>query len=57
MRMEKVVITLEPEEVIEVQRIVLDEDQDGALTFLRKTIERKIKTVTARCDCSSDCCR
>ena len=55
--MEKVVITLEPEEVIEVQRIVLDEDRDGALTFLRKTIERKIKTVTARCDCSSDCCR
>lgn len=55
--MEKVVITLEPEEVIEVQRIVLDEDRDGALTFLRKKIEKKIKAVTTRCDCSSDCCR
>ena len=49
--MEKVVITLEPEEVIEVQRIVLDETPDEALEFLKSRIHKKVEEVLTRPHC------
>ena len=37
-------LTLEPEEVIELERIILDEDAESAYTFLKKNIYRKFLT-------------
>ncbi|MCL6582389.1 MAG: hypothetical protein K6U11_02010 [bacterium] len=36
------VLTLEPEDVIELERIITDEDKEGAYLFLKKCIERKL---------------
>ena len=35
-------LTLEPEELIEMERIITDEDREGAFVFLRKSIYRKL---------------
>ena len=51
--MNKVVITLEAEELLELQRVVIDSDQKGALDFLKTRIIPKIPTKgTALCDSS-----
>jgi hypothetical protein len=36
------VLALEPEELIEMERIITDEDREGAFVFLRKSIYRKL---------------
>ncbi len=51
--MTKIVITLEAEELLELQRVVIDSDQNGALDFLKTRIIPKIPTKgTALCDSS-----
>ena len=51
--MNKVVITLEAEELLELQRVVIDSDEKGALDFLMTQIIPKIPTKgTALCDSS-----
>jgi len=51
--MNKIVITLEAEELLELQRVVIDTDQNGALDFLQTRIVPKIPTKgTALCDYS-----
>ena len=51
--MNKIVITLEPEDLLEIQRIVTDSDQNGAFDFLMTHIIPKIPTKgTALCDSS-----
>lgn len=36
-------ITLQPEEVIELKRIGLDRDEDGALTFFREILVPRLR--------------
>jgi hypothetical protein len=36
------VTALEPEEVMELERIITDDDQPAALTFLKKSVYRKL---------------
>ncbi len=51
--MNKVVITLEVDELLELQRVVIDSDQKGALDFLKTRITPKIPTKgSAACDSS-----
>ena len=51
--MYKVVITLEAEDLLELQRILVDEDEKAALEFLERRIGPKIPAKgTARCDSS-----
>ncbi len=51
--MNKVVITLEVDELLELQRVLIDSDQKGALDFLKTRITPKIPTKgTAACDSS-----
>ena len=51
--MNKVVLTLESEELLELQQIVIDDDQKAALDFLKTRIAPKIPTKgTAACDSS-----
>ena len=51
--MTKIVITLEAEELLELWRVVIDSDQNGALVFLKTRIVPKIPTKgTALCDSS-----
>jgi len=38
----KKIVSLEPEEVMELERIIIDEDQAGAYTFLKKAIYHKL---------------
>ena len=38
LEMRKAAVTLEPAQLMELERIVTDEDRDEALTFLRKHI-------------------
>jgi hypothetical protein len=37
-------LTLEPEEVIELERIITDEDKEEALRFLKKHVYKKLLT-------------
>ena len=37
-------LTLKPQEVIELERIITDEDGEGAYVFLKKNIYRKLLT-------------
>ncbi len=51
--MNNVVITLEEEDLIELQVVLLDEDEAGALEFVRTRIAGKIPTKgMAPCDSS-----
>ncbi len=51
--MNKVVITLEADELLELQRVLIDADQKGALDFLKTRITPKIPIKgTAPCDSS-----
>ena len=38
----KKTVLLEPQEVMELERIIIDEDQAGAYTFLKKAIYHKL---------------
>jgi hypothetical protein len=44
---DKIVLTFSPEEVIEITRISLDEDRDGALSFIKDCLEKKVKAATS----------
>ncbi len=35
-------LSLEPEEIMEIERIITDEDKDEALKFLRRNIYRRL---------------
>jgi len=35
-------VTLEPEEVLELERIITDRDQRGAYSFLKKRVYKKL---------------
>jgi hypothetical protein len=37
-------LTFEPEEVMELERIITDEDAEGAYAFLKKSVYRKFRT-------------
>ena len=51
--MSKIIITLDEEDLVELQAVVLDADQAGALEFLRTRVVPKIPTQgTAPCDSS-----
>ena len=51
--MNKIVLTLEAEELVELQRVVIDADQKAALDFLKTRILPKVPTKgTAPCDSS-----
>ncbi len=51
-------LTLEPQEVMELERIIIDDDRDGALQFLKKHIyqqftlsqENRLKSHLDGCD-------
>ena len=36
-------LTLEPHEVVELERIIVDEDRESAYLFLKKSIYRKLR--------------
>ena len=42
LRIEKSVITLEPEEVMELERLVTDADPKESVQFLKRSVYRKI---------------
>ena len=59
LRIEKEIVALEPEEVIELERIVMDEDRELALRFIKKNIYKKLELSQQRCGCAgqdSSCC-
>ena len=39
------ILSLTDEELLELQRIILDEDKDGALHFLKKHLSDKVKGI------------
>ncbi|MDD5225029.1 MAG: hypothetical protein PHE84_13680 [bacterium] len=42
LEIKKSVVALEPEEVMELERIMIDQDQEAAFAFLKKSIYQKI---------------
>ena len=42
-----IVLTFSDEELFDVERIMLDSDSAGALKFLRKHLERKVKAAVS----------
>ena len=51
--MNKIVLTLEAEELLELQRVVIDDDQEAALDFIKTRLIRRIPAKgTALCDSS-----
>jgi hypothetical protein len=43
---QKVVITLDPEDLQELERILIDRDEKDALRFLHERIEKKVHEAT-----------
>lgn len=43
MRLKEVILTLKPEEAIQILRICLDQDKVEALKFLDKTLSKRVK--------------
>ena len=41
MKLKKKTLTLEPQEVMELERIIIDEDREGAFQFLKKNIYQR----------------
>ncbi len=39
----QVTITLDPEELMRIERILIDRDQDEALRFVRECIKKKVE--------------
>lgn len=51
--MSKVIVTLEEEDLLDLQEVLLDDDEAGALDFLKTRIAPKIPAKgTANCDSS-----
>jgi hypothetical protein len=46
-----VVVRLEPKEVLELERLTLDKDADGALRFLTEVLSPKVEEVLGRGHC------
>ena len=46
--LEDIVISLEPEEVIRIQRIILDLDRDEAIKFFTECLGEKINQIMSR---------
>ncbi len=42
LKIEKKALVLEPQEVMELERIITDEDREGAYQFIKKNIYRKL---------------
>jgi hypothetical protein len=42
LRIEKKALTLEPQDVMELERIMTDEDREGAYQFVKKNIYRRL---------------
>jgi len=42
LRIETAVLSLGPEEVLELERIVVDDDREGSLAFLKRSVYRKL---------------
>ena len=51
MALPPVVVKLEPKEVLELQRLTLDEDAAGALRFLRAVLSPKVEEILDRGHC------
>ena len=43
--MKTINLVLSDEQLIELYRILLDDDREGALKFLRKRLEREVKAI------------
>jgi hypothetical protein len=43
---QRVVITLDPEDLQELERILMDREEKDALRYLRERIEKKVKKAT-----------
>ena len=52
LRAVKTAISLEPEEIIELERIIIDGEEKDALEFLKKKIYRRVQQSQI-----GDCCR
>lgn len=42
LKIEKKALTLEPQEVMELERIMTDEDREGAYQFVQRNIYRRL---------------
>jgi hypothetical protein len=51
MTVPSVVVRLEPREVLELERVTLDEDAEGALRFLTEVLSPKVEEVLGRGHC------
>jgi len=43
LEIKKAILTLEPEDVMELERILIDRDEEAALKFLSKKVKAKIE--------------
>lgn len=51
------IVSLEPEDVMELERIITDRDQGSAYKFLKKKIYQRMEISQRKCGCScSDSC-
>lgn len=55
LKIQKGVISLEPEEVMELERIITDQDPESAYRFLKKIYQR-LEISQRQCGCSESCC-
>jgi hypothetical protein len=44
LEIKKTAVSLNPEELIELERIIMDEDREGAYLFLKKSVYRRLET-------------
>jgi len=42
-----IILTFSDEELFELERIMLDDDSEGALKFLKKRLEREVKAAVS----------
>ena len=45
LKVKKAILTFEPEEIMELERILMDRDEKEALEFLRKKVRAKIEAI------------
>jgi len=50
------IVSLEPEDVMELERIITDQDQESAYQFLKKRIYQRLEISQRKCGCSGSCC-
>ena len=46
MKIKKVILNLSPEETLRLTRILLDEDKDEALAFLKESLKSQVEQAT-----------